>query len=85
MDRMSRAGYSTTSFDPNNIKKQLLDLENYITQVNNEISFHKKEVQIMRSETDTLEEVLTLKANDVKKSMINEIERVEEGEFALII
>ena len=67
-----------SAFDANNVKKQLIELEKFISQVNSEITYHKNEVQIMRSETDTLEQVLTLKAHDVKRSMINEIERVEE-------
>jgi hypothetical protein len=39
---------------------------------------HKKEVQILRSEKDTLESVLTMKTADVKKSLSNELVRIEE-------
>uniref|UniRef100_A0A7S3N9B3 Uncharacterized protein n=1 Tax=Euplotes harpa TaxID=151035 RepID=A0A7S3N9B3_9SPIT len=78
MEKTNQMYQNSSAYDSNNIKKQLIELEKYISQVNSEITYHKNEVQIMRSETDTLEQVLTLKAHDVKKSMLNEIERVEE-------
>ena len=39
---------------------------------------HKKEVQILRSEKETLESVLTMKQGDTKKALTNELYRVEE-------
>ena len=42
------------------------------------MNFHKKEVQTLRSEKETLESVLNMKVNDVKKSLMGEIARVED-------
>ena len=39
---------------------------------------HKKEVQILRSEKETLESVLTMKQGDTRKALTNELYRVEE-------
>jgi chromosome segregation ATPase len=49
-----------------------------IRQLGEELNFHKKEVQILRSEKDTLESVLTMKTQDVRKTLTNELFRVEE-------
>ena len=37
------------------------------------MNFHKKEVAILKSEKDTLESVLTMKTQDVKKTLTNEL------------
>lgn len=42
-----------------------------IRQLNEELNFHKKEVQILKSEKDTLESVLTMKTQDVRKTLTN--------------
>jgi len=42
------------------------------------MNFHKKEVAILKSEKDTLESVLTMKTQDVKKTLTNELLRIEE-------
>merc|ERR1711862_741221 len=39
---------------------------------------HKKEVQILRSEKETLENVLTMKCQDTRKALTNELHRVQE-------
>ncbi len=49
-----------------------------ISQLQQEMNFHKKEVQILRSEKDTLESVLTMKTQEVRKTLTNELFRVEE-------
>lgn len=41
------------------------------------LSFHKKEVQILRSEKETLESVLTMKSKEAHKTLTNELHRVE--------
>ena len=42
------------------------------------MNFHKREVSILKSEKETLESVLTMKNQDVKKSLSNELMRIEE-------
>ena len=43
-----------------------------------ELAFHKKEVQVLRGEKDTLEHVITLKTQEVRKTLTNENFKVEE-------
>ena len=49
-----------------------------INSLNEELNFHKKEVSILKSEKETLESVLTVKTQDVRKTLTNELFRVEE-------
>ena len=59
------------------LKAKLLQLENLMHSITEEINFQKKEVQILRSEKDTLEDVLNRKAGEVKKSLEEEVSRVD--------
>lgn len=43
-----------------------------------DLNTHKKEVQILRSEKETLENVLTMKCQDTRKALKNELHRVNE-------
>ena len=70
--------------NPASLKGKLQTLEVYIIwtkqqikNISNELNNHKKEVQVLRSEKDTLESVLTMKTADVKKSLSNELVRIE--------
>ena len=49
-----------------------------ILQLADEMQYHKKEVQVLRSEKETLESVLTMKTQDVRKTLTNENFKVEE-------
>ena len=49
-----------------------------IKSVQDEMNYHKKEVQILKSEKDTLESVLSMKTQEVKKTLTNELMRIEE-------
>merc|ERR1712096_121462 len=60
------------------LKGKLLALEEMIRAVSEEMNCHKKEVQVLRSEKETLDQVLTMKTQDVKKSLTNEITRVDD-------
>jgi len=42
------------------------------------LQYHKKEVQVLRGEKETLESVLTMKTQDVRKTLTNENFKVEE-------
>lgn len=46
-----------------------------ITAINDEVSYHKTEVQHMRAEKESLENVLALKAQEVRKTLTNEANR----------
>ena len=80
-------GFGKTAFNqtqgslgtnPASLKGKLMSLEEMIKSVSDEMNFHKKEVQILKSEKDTLESVLTMKTQDVKKTLTNELMRIEE-------
>lgn len=49
-----------------------------MNSISDDINFHKKEIQILKSEKDTLENILTQKANDVKKVMADDVKRVDD-------
>lgn len=53
-------------------------LQEMIQQLAQELNYHKKEVQVLRSEKETLESVLTLKTQEVRKTLTNENFKVEE-------
>ena len=57
------------------LKQKMLDLENMINRCTKELLFHIKEVQILRSEKDTLLEVLQMKSIDIQKTMKSELYR----------
>ena len=61
-----------------NLKGKLTALEEMIMQLADELQYHKKEVQVLRSEKETLESVLTMKTQDVRKTLTNENFKVEE-------
>ena len=54
------------------------NLYDTIHALQQQLSSHKKEVQILRGEKETLESVLTMKQNDTRKALTNELHRVEE-------
>ena len=43
-----------------------------------ELTIHRKEVSVLRNEKDTLENVITLKTQEVRKTLTNENFKVEE-------
>ncbi|EGR31587.1 phosphoesterase family protein, putative [Ichthyophthirius multifiliis] len=64
--------------NPASLKGKLMSLEEMIKGIAEEMNFHKKEVQILKSEKDTLQSVLSMKTQDVKKTLTNELTRIEE-------
>jgi len=60
------------------LKGKLSNLHETIRQLQEQLNTHKKEVQILRSEKETLESVLTMKNQDTRKALTNELHRVEE-------
>lgn len=49
-----------------------------IKALTDEMNFHKKEVQLLKSEKETLQAVLTMKTADVKDSLQNELKKIED-------
>jgi chromosome segregation ATPase len=68
----------TTNQNTANLKGKLGALDEMIRNLADELNDHKKEVQVLRSEKETLESVLTMKTQDVRKTLTNELFKVEE-------
>ena len=60
------------------LKGKLDNLNETARQLTENLNVHKKEVQILRSEKETLESVLTMKCQDTRKALTNELHRVLE-------
>ena len=64
--------------DTAHLKGKLTNLNDTLSQLMENLNVHKKEVQILRSEKETLESVLTMKCQDTRKALTNELHRVTE-------
>jgi len=71
---MTQAGQDNTS----HLKGKLANLRETVAQLSENLNIHKKEVQILRSEKETLDSVLTMKCQDTRKALTNELHRVTE-------
>ena len=71
MDPSQGAGDNTA-----HLKGKLANLNETVRQLTENLNVHKKEVQILRSEKETLESVLTMKCQDTRKALTNELHRV---------
>lgn len=60
------------------LKGKLNNLMDQSRALHEQLNTHKKEVQILRSEKETLENVLTMKCQDTRKALKNELHRVNE-------
>ena len=60
------------------LKGKLQTLEESISIVAEEMNAHKKEVASLKSEKDSLTELLRLKNNEVKQTVTQELNKVEE-------
>lgn len=69
---------SLTNAGSASLKGKLLSLEELVKSITEEMNVHKKEVQLLRSEKDALENILNMKISDVRKSLMSEIARVED-------
>ena len=62
----------------NSLKGKLVQLEDMVSAIQDEVTYSKKEVVMLRTEKESLENVLALKAQEVRKTLTNEAMRVEE-------
>jgi len=60
------------------LKGKLQTLEESIQQVADEMNAHKKDVTSLKTEKDSLQEMLKLKTHEVKATLIQELNKVEE-------
>ncbi len=61
-----------------NLKGKLAALEELIKGLEEELNLHKTAVGQLRSDKEMIESILTLKTQEVKKTLTNELFRVEE-------
>jgi chromosome segregation ATPase len=73
-DGSAQAGSDNTA----HLKGKLNSLMDLCRSLHEQLNTHKKEVQILRSEKETLENVLTMKCQDTRKALKNELHRVNE-------
>jgi len=73
-------GYSSQSLGgtTGSLKNKLSQLEEMIRTVNEDIQFNKREVQMLRHEKQQLENVLSNKSIEVRKTLQIEAQRVED-------
>ena len=69
---------ANTSSTQGNVKGKLTALDEMVTTLADELHFHKREVQMLRSEKDALESVLTTKTGDMRKTLTTELKKVED-------
>ena len=60
------------------LKGKLASLEEQIQLVADEMNTHKKDVVSLKNEKDTLQEILKLKTHEVKNTLLQELNKVED-------
>ena len=70
-------GTVTMTTNQGSLKSKLNNIEGLIKQITEDISSHKKEIQILKSEKETLQSVLTMKTGDVKEALTEELKTLE--------
>ena len=79
--RMTLTGQNfgvTNSANAATLKGKLSSLENQIQLVGDEINSHKKDVTSLKSEKDTLQDILKLKTKEVKNNLMQELDKVDD-------
>ena len=60
-----------------NVRAKLLALDDMVEVLGNDLGVHKREVQMLRSEKESLEKVLNTKTTEVHKTLNVELKKVE--------
>lgn len=60
-----------------NVRAKLLALDDMVAALGHELSMHKSEVQMLRSEKESLEKVLNAKTGEVQRTLGTEMKKVE--------
>ena len=74
---------NTLNSNTASLKGKVQSLEVIITketirQLNEDLNFNKKEIQILRNEKETTENILTMNGQETRKELTNELYKVEE-------
>lgn len=68
----------TNSANAATLKGKLQSLEDQIQLVADEMNSHKKDVVSLKNEKDTLQEILKLKTSEVRGTLLQELNKVED-------
>ena len=60
-----------------NVRAKLLALDDMVEVLGHDLGVHKREVQMLRSEKESLEKVLNTKTSEVHKTLGTELKKVE--------
>ena len=69
---------ATNSSNAATLKGKLASLEEQIQLVADEMNTHKKDVVSLKNEKDTLQEILKMKTHEVKNTLLQELNKVED-------
>ena len=79
LDNMSNANNTMTAGAfTSTIKGKINGLEETIKATQEELNFYKKEIQTLRSEKETLDDTLTRKAQEIRKTLTNDVLKSNE-------
>ena len=79
LDNMSNANHTMTAGAfTSTIKGKINGLEETIKATQEELNFYKKEIQTLRSEKETLDDTLTRKAQEIRKTLTNDVLKANE-------
>ena len=70
--------FGANSSNAATLKGKLASLEEQIQIVADEMNTHKKDVVSLKNEKDTLQEILKLKTHEVKNTLLQELNKVED-------
>ena len=70
-------GQLSMTTNQGSLKSKLNNIEGLIKGISDDITSHKKEIQILKSEKETLQSVLTMKTSDVKEALTEELKTLE--------
>ena len=81
LGQLSQTGNNFAGANSSNaatLKGKLASLEEQIQLVADEMNTHKKDVVSLKNEKDTLQEILKLKTHEVKNTLLQELNKVED-------
>lgn len=74
----SLTAYGNMNNSSSSLKGKLLGLEDNVKGLNEDIGNNKRDVQLLRSEKDSLESALNAKVMELRKYLMNELSRIED-------
>lgn len=78
MNQSGRGEFGSNTSNAASLKGKLQTLEDAIQLVADEMNAHKKDVSSLKTEKDSLQEMLRLKTQEVKQNLISELNKVDD-------